>query len=156
MREGCCAVLCFDRNANREKVVGEPLINSNFNNSNSNELINKFEEPIVGIDHSVNLIQIKDELLQINDIYRRKGGTRAIQMDSVRKIFDLMPNGDLVSWNTVIAGNAQNGMYEEALAMVREMGNANLKPDSFTLSSVLPIFAEYVDILKGRKSMRMP
>ena len=156
MREGCCAVLCFDRNANREKVVGEPLINSNFNNSNSNELINKFEEPIVGVDHSVNLNQIKDELLQINDIYRRKGGTRAIQMDSVRKIFDLMPNRDLVSWNTVIAGNAQNGMYEEALAMVREMGNANLKPDSFTLSSVLPIFAEYVDILKGRKSMRMP
>jgi len=31
----------------------------------------------------------------------------------------------------VIAGNAQNGMYEEALTMVREMGNANLKPDSF-------------------------
>jgi pentatricopeptide repeat protein len=47
----------------------------------------------------------------------------------------------------VIAGNAQNGMYEEALTMVREMGNANLKPDSFTLSSVLAIFAEYVDVI---------
>jgi pentatricopeptide repeat protein len=51
----------------------------------------------------------------------------------------------------VIAGNAQNGMYEEALTMVREMWNANLKPDSFTLSSVLPIFAEYVNVIKGKE-----
>lgn len=73
-------------------------------------------------------------------------------MGSVRKVFDVMPVRDVVSWNTVIAGNAQNGMYPEALAMVREMGvNANLKPDSFTLSSVLPIFAEYVDVYKGKE-----
>ncbi|GFS42278.1 tetratricopeptide repeat (TPR)-like superfamily protein [Actinidia rufa] len=52
---------------------------------------------------------------------------------------------------SVIAGNAQNGMYEEALNMVREMGNANLQPDSFTLSSVLPIFAEYVNVVKGKE-----
>ncbi|PRQ30966.1 putative pentatricopeptide [Rosa chinensis] len=41
-------------------------------------------------------------------------------------------------------------MYEQALARLKEMGNANLKPDSFTLSSVLPVFAEYVDI-KGKE-----
>ncbi|KAK7358216.1 hypothetical protein VNO77_00141 [Canavalia gladiata] len=70
---------------------------------------------------------------------------------SVRKVFDEMPVRDVVSWNTVIAGSAQNGMYEEALAMVREMGNANLRPDSFTLSSVLPIFAEHVDVIKGKE-----
>ncbi|KAG2727880.1 hypothetical protein I3760_01G180100 [Carya illinoinensis] len=70
---------------------------------------------------------------------------------SVRKIFDMMPKKDLVSWNTVIAGNAQNGMYEDTLTIVREMGNDNIKPDSFTLSSVLPIFAEYVDVIKGKE-----
>lgn len=74
-----------------------------------------------------------------------------IQLDSVAKVFKMMPERDVVSWNTVIAGNAQNGMYEEALRMVREMGNANTKPDSFTLSSVLPIFAEYVDVMKGKE-----
>ncbi|KAL0433262.1 UNVERIFIED_CONTAM: putative pentatricopeptide repeat-containing protein [Sesamum latifolium] len=31
------------------------------------------------------------------------------------------------------------------------MGKANLKPDSFTLSSVLPIFAQYVDVMKGKE-----
>ncbi|KAJ7942859.1 Pentatricopeptide repeat-containing protein [Quillaja saponaria] len=71
--------------------------------------------------------------------------------DSVRKVFETMPKRDLVSWNTVITGNVQNGMYEEALTMVREMGDASLKPDSFTLSSILPIFAEYVDVAKGKE-----
>ncbi|KAL0015296.1 hypothetical protein SO802_002365 [Lithocarpus litseifolius] len=149
--ESEAGMLCFERNANREKGVGESLINNNFDNGNSNELINNFEKKIMNIDHSVNLNQIKDELLQMNDNYKRMGGTRAFRMDSVRKIFDLMPNRDLVSWNTVIAGNAQNGMYEEALAMIREMRGANLKPDSFTLSSVLPIFAEYVNVIKGKE-----
>ncbi|KAF1874511.1 hypothetical protein Lal_00029938 [Lupinus albus] len=74
-----------------------------------------------------------------------------VRVDSVRKVFDMMPIKDVVSWNTVIAGNAQNGMYGVALAMVREMGDANLKPDSFTLSSILPIFAEHVDIIKGKE-----
>ncbi|XWS58627.1 hypothetical protein CRYUN_Cryun08bG0051000 [Craigia yunnanensis] len=78
-------------------------------------------------------------------------GKSVIQLDSVTKVFKMMQKRDVVSWNTVIAGNAQNGMYEEALRMVREMGNANVKPDSFTLSSVLPIFAEYVDVMKGKE-----
>ncbi|TYI47687.1 hypothetical protein E1A91_D13G191600v1 [Gossypium mustelinum] len=78
-------------------------------------------------------------------------GASIIQLDRITKVLEMMPKRDVVSWNTVIAGNAQNGMYEEALRMVREMGNANMKPDSFTLSSVLPIFAEYVDVIKGKE-----
>lgn len=73
------------------------------------------------------------------------------KIDCVRKVFDRMPVRDVVSWNTVIAGNAHNGMYEEALDMVREMGKENFRPDSFTLSSVLPIFAEHVDVIKGKE-----
>ncbi|KAJ8547222.1 hypothetical protein K7X08_010808 [Anisodus acutangulus] len=61
-----------------------------------------------------------------------------------------MTNKD-VSWNTVIGGNVQSGFYEEALDMLREMSNANLKPDCFTLSSVLPVFARHVDVSKGKE-----
>lgn len=76
---------------------------------------------------------------------------KALKLDSVRKLFEVMPNRDIVTWNTVIGGNVQNRMYGEALEMVREMGNSDLRPNSFTLSSILPIFAEYVDVLKGKE-----
>ncbi|CAI0543470.1 unnamed protein product [Linum tenue] len=67
------------------------------------------------------------------------------------QVFETMTTRDIISWNTVIAGNAQNGLHEDALAMVREMGGAGLKPDIFTLSAILPIFAQYVDVDKGRE-----
>ncbi|KAM1977756.1 hypothetical protein FF1_014296 [Malus domestica] len=31
------------------------------------------------------------------------------------------------------------------------MGNADLKPDAFALSNVLPVFAEYVHVIKGKE-----
>ncbi|VVA95052.1 unnamed protein product [Arabis nemorensis] len=77
--------------------------------------------------------------------------TLPLGIDSVRKVFELMPRKDVVSWNTIIAGYAQSGMYEDALRMVREMGSNDLKPDAFTLSSVLPIFSENVDVTKGKE-----
>ncbi|WOL09638.1 pentatricopeptide repeat-containing protein [Canna indica] len=72
-------------------------------------------------------------------------------LKSVRMVFDEMPERDVVSWNTLIAGTAENGMYLEALDMVKGMSVAGLKPDSFTLSSILPIFAEHVDYKKGKE-----
>ncbi|KAK9282678.1 hypothetical protein L1049_010898 [Liquidambar formosana] len=99
---------------------------------------NEFGKQVAGVDRNVNLIQMSDKLPQRNmdgavfDHSHAKINTsigkvnkEALRMDSVRKVFEIMPKRDLVSWNTVIAGNAQNGMYEEALMMVRDMGNAN-------------------------------
>ncbi|KZV48545.1 pentatricopeptide repeat-containing protein-like [Dorcoceras hygrometricum] len=71
--------------------------------------------------------------------------------DSVAKVFEMMPVRDLVSWNTVLGGYIQKEMYEEALMTVREMALGDLKPDSFTLSSVLSIFADRQDSLKGKE-----
>ncbi|KAK1395349.1 putative pentatricopeptide repeat-containing protein [Heracleum sosnowskyi] len=81
----------------------------------------------------------------------RNGGGLGFVIDGVRKVFEMMPVRDIVSWNTVIAGYARNGMCDEGLRMIRDMGNAGLKPDVFTLSSVLPVFAEYVDVLRGKE-----
>lgn len=122
--------------------IGKRQVNNYFN-----EMRKEMETRFMANQHG-DLNRIGD-VLPISISYRE--ARRVVQMDSVRKIFDMMPKKDVVSWNTVIAANAQNGMYKEALSMLRGMGNANLKPDSFTLSSVLPIFAEYVDILKGKE-----
>uniref|UniRef100_A0A803KSZ0 DYW domain-containing protein n=2 Tax=Chenopodium quinoa TaxID=63459 RepID=A0A803KSZ0_CHEQI len=80
-----------------------------------------------------------------------KGRGPGFRKSGLQKVFDVMPVRDLVSWNTVIAGNAQDGMFEDALAMLRDMGKANLKPDTFSLSSALPMFAELVDVVRGKE-----
>ncbi|CAA0838783.1 Putative pentatricopeptide repeat-containing protein [Striga hermonthica] len=72
-------------------------------------------------------------------------------MDSVRKVFDKMPVKDVVSCNTLIGGLLQNGMEIEALSTVKQMGNSNVKPDSFTLSSILPMFSQHVNLAKGKE-----
>lgn len=71
---------------------------------------------------------------------------------SVGKVFETMPVRDVVSWNTVIGGHVQNGMYEEALLTLKDMGCGNLKPDSYTLSTILPIFAKHADVMKGKET----
>ncbi|KAL8491055.1 hypothetical protein ACS0TY_022900 [Phlomoides rotata] len=80
---------------------------------------------------------------------RRKKGS--FPTDSVKKVFEIMPVRDVVSWNTIIGGHVQNGRYKEALLAMKDMGKENLKPDSYTLSTILPIFAQYVDIMKGKE-----
>lgn len=84
------------------------------------------------------------------DFTRRSSG-KGLALSSVGKVFEMMPRRDIVSWNTVISGCAQTGVYQDVLSMVRFMGSNNMKPNCFTLSSVLPLFAEYVDILKGKE-----
>ncbi|XP_051135046.1 putative pentatricopeptide repeat-containing protein At3g23330 [Andrographis paniculata] len=73
------------------------------------------------------------------------------ELDSVSKIFEAMPVRDVVSWNTVIRGLVQNRISSAALSALKDMVRFNVKPDSFTLSTVLPIIARNVDIVKGKE-----
>lgn len=69
--------------------------------------------------------------------------------ESVRKVFDEMIERDVVSWNTLVLGCAEEGRHHEALGFVRKMCREGFRPDSFTLSTVLPIFAECADVKRG-------
>ncbi|KAL8238594.1 hypothetical protein R6Q59_015161 [Mikania micrantha] len=106
--------------------------------------------------HNINNYKLCPEVCQscqnpsfLNQFSNR--GLGNLQMQSVRKVFETMPEQDVVSYNTLIMGYAQNTMYNEAMMMIREMGNAKLKPDAYTLSSVLPIVAKYMDAWKGKE-----
>ncbi|CAI8595938.1 unnamed protein product [Vicia faba] len=71
-------------------------------------------------------------------------------IDDARKMFDRMPSKDLVSWNTVVAGYAQNGFARKALWLVSDMREDGQKPDSITLVSVLPAVADIKGLRIGR------
>jgi pentatricopeptide repeat protein len=59
------------------------------------------------------------------------------EMENALKLFDKMPERDMVSWTAMIARCAQNGQSQEALTIFREMQQAGVKPNQFTFASVL-------------------
>ncbi|KAK8518323.1 hypothetical protein V6N13_027795 [Hibiscus sabdariffa] len=55
-----------------------------------------------------------------------------------RRAFDEMPIRDVVSWNSMVSGYAQNECFDQALDVCREMELLRIKPDAGTMSSLLP------------------
>ncbi|KAL5992262.1 hypothetical protein ACLOJK_013178 [Asimina triloba] len=53
------------------------------------------------------------------------------------RVFDRMPERDVVCWTTIIGAFAQHGHAEEAFSMFLEMQLNGFKPNEFTVSSVL-------------------
>ncbi|MCL7039114.1 hypothetical protein MKW94_014703 [Papaver nudicaule] len=68
-----------------------------------------------------------------------------------RRIFDMTPRTDLVTWNGMIAGYVQNGFSVEACDLFREMLSAGVKPDSITFSSFLPSVSDLAGLKQGKE-----
>ncbi|KAH7292269.1 hypothetical protein KP509_29G060200 [Ceratopteris richardii] len=66
------------------------------------------------------------------DLYAKCGETVKAQ-----EVFDRLVTRDLVSWNTLIAGYAQNWQGEAALACLEKMQQEGLSPDEATLSCIV-------------------
>ncbi|KAI9191866.1 hypothetical protein LWI28_014718 [Acer negundo] len=81
------------------------------------------------------LLGVDDDLLvssAIVDMYCKCGVT-----DDAWIVFTMMPTRNVVTWNAMINGYAQNGQDLQALALYENMLQENLKPDSFTFVAVL-------------------
>ncbi|KAM2016791.1 hypothetical protein TB2_046933 [Malus domestica] len=59
-----------------------------------------------------------------------------------RKLFDMMPRTDFVTWNGMISGYIQSGFMLEASRLFQDMISTSVKPDSITFASFLPSVAE--------------
>eukprot|EP00257_Ricinus_communis_P015786 XP_015573766.1 putative pentatricopeptide repeat-containing protein At3g15930 [Ricinus communis] len=64
------------------------------------------------------------------------------QLDIARKYFDQMPERDYVSWTAMIDGYLQVNCFKEALVLFHEMQTSNVKPDEFTMVSILTACAQ--------------
>ncbi|CAD5321201.1 Pentatricopeptide repeat [Arabidopsis thaliana x Arabidopsis arenosa] len=58
-------------------------------------------------------------------------------IDQAQNLFDEMPQRNGVSWNSMISGFVRNGRFKDALDMFREMQEKDVKPDGFTMVSLL-------------------
>ncbi|KAK4257865.1 hypothetical protein QN277_007399 [Acacia crassicarpa] len=66
------------------------------------------------------------------DMYSKCG-----DMTSAENLFKTTPLRDIISWNTLITGFAQNGRGEESLALLKRMTEANVKPNLVTFLGLL-------------------
>jgi pentatricopeptide repeat protein len=77
--------------------------------------------------------------------------TKCGNVNIAHKLFERIPDRDVVLWNAIIAGYSQNGHPFEALAFFNEMQVQGIKPDSFALVSVLPACAHLLALEQGKQ-----
>ncbi|KAJ7973422.1 Pentatricopeptide repeat-containing protein [Quillaja saponaria] len=58
-------------------------------------------------------------------------------LDEARKIFDGLPERDVVCWNSMIGGYVQACHFKEAISLFLEMSGRGIRPSSVTIASLL-------------------
>ncbi|OVA00349.1 Pentatricopeptide repeat [Macleaya cordata] len=69
-----------------------------------------------------------------------------------RRLFDEIPERNVVSWNALFSSYVQNDCCEEAVGLFQEMVSNGIKPDEFSLSSILNACTGYGDYNQGRRA----
>ncbi|KAK1415995.1 hypothetical protein QVD17_31783 [Tagetes erecta] len=72
------------------------------------------------------------------------------RIDEAQKLFAEIEKKDIVSWTTMIVGHVQNGKEEDALMLFNNMLMENVKPDKFTISSVVSSCARLASLFYGQ------
>eukprot|EP01018_Ginkgo_biloba_P017187 Gb_23320 [translate_table: standard] len=80
------------------------------------------------------------------DMYAKCGS-----IEDARNVFEKMTERNVVSWNTMIAGCAQNGYFDETLKFFREMQMEGMEPESVTILSVLPACINFEALKQGKE-----
>ncbi|CAI8598989.1 unnamed protein product [Vicia faba] len=60
-------------------------------------------------------------------------------------VFDSIIHKDVVSWNAMIAGLAENGLLEEAFSLFSSMVKGPIQPNYATIANILPVCASFDD-----------
>ena len=77
------------------------------------------------------------------------GFTHTGYVDQDLKLFNEMPQQDVVSWNTMIVRFVQNGHCEEALHLFHQMQLAGVEPNSKIFTTNLPVCANLAALELG-------
>ncbi|KAK2980608.1 hypothetical protein RJ640_011416 [Escallonia rubra] len=59
------------------------------------------------------------------------------EIRDARQMFDKMSHRDIVTWNTMIDGYCQSGLFDDVLPLFEEMKSSNIEPDEKMFSTVL-------------------
>ncbi|KAK8943141.1 putative pentatricopeptide repeat-containing protein [Platanthera zijinensis] len=94
----------------------------------------------IGFDHDVSLMN------SILNFYAKIGAVRI-----ARKVFDKMPDRDVISWSCLISCYARNGEPIAALRVYKKMTEIGLEPNSVTMVGALQACSLSRDLQQGRR-----
>ncbi|XP_057861164.1 putative pentatricopeptide repeat-containing protein At3g13770, mitochondrial [Cryptomeria japonica] len=80
------------------------------------------------------------------DMYARCGC-----LEVASQLFNKMPERNVITWTTLIAGYVQHGFANEALKLFSQMNMAGVKPNSVTIATVLPSCAYLTALQQGKE-----
>ncbi|CAL9116001.1 unnamed protein product, partial [Musa acuminata var. zebrina] len=76
---------------------------------------------------------------------------KSMVISDAREVFNRVEHKDLITWNAMISGLAQNGYLDEVLKLLYRMREENIKPDNFTFASIFAACANAMAMQQGRQ-----
>ncbi|XP_068669833.1 putative pentatricopeptide repeat-containing protein At3g13770, mitochondrial [Aristolochia californica] len=74
---------------------------------------------------------------------------RCGSMEEAQRVFDQMPQKDLISWTSIISGYGMHGLVEAAESLFTRMVDSGVRPDAVTFVGVLSGFSHGGKVDKG-------
>ncbi|XP_071714713.1 pentatricopeptide repeat-containing protein At4g14850-like [Rutidosis leptorrhynchoides] len=68
-----------------------------------------------------------------------------------RKLFDQIPERNIVSWNALVSCYTKGEFFKEAIDLFRDMLSHGVRPDEYSLSTIIKACAGLGDVKQGRK-----
>ncbi|XP_062227855.1 pentatricopeptide repeat-containing protein At1g11290, chloroplastic [Phragmites australis] len=165
----------FDWMPHKNSVSWNAMINGYADNGNSAEALSLFKRMLgEGVDvtdvsvlaalQACGELGYLDEARRVHELLVRIGlksnvsvmnalitmYSKCKRTDLAAQVFNELGNKTRISWNAMILGFTQNGCSEDAVRLFSRMQLENVKPDSFTLVSVIPAVADISDPLQAR------
>ena len=77
--------------------------------------------------------------------------TKCSETEKAREVFEQISMPNVVCWNALISGYAQNGLGDDALKCFKQMQHDGISPNVLTYSCILKFCGNFVSLEVGEE-----